>query len=155
MNEYRPSGDQNPEGRAAKRRRKQMARQGLLVNEPTAADSCEAPRADRQNLPSDWAYGTPINEFAGGYYNHSTRREEELARLVARREIEHTEQQIHMTILDDVGPVPAEVWGDTNRLEETREGAHPRRRVGTIGLGRPAILAAALIAMMGNEPPKK
>lgn len=52
---YRPSGDQNPEGRAAKRRRKQLERKNPPAEVQHAADSSKPPEAVSQDIaPTCW-----------------------------------------------------------------------------------------------------
>lgn len=211
--EYRPSGDQNPEGRAAKRRRKQMERKNPAARGDPAADSVEAPRADRQELvrrayeqmgqgivdaveegqanrlrcKMECAWGQMEQPVAGGYFSEpgrsdvrdifvgvdQARPDDDVTTVTLRQG--HT-----MLVVDEASQVPQHVWDavatkakaavekqiedamsvapveSTNRHEErvVHMPVPNKVRIGGRRFGT-SILAAALIAMMGTETPKK
>lgn len=138
--EYRPSGDASPEGRAAKRRRRQMERKNPPAEVQHAADSSGSPRADRQEIA--WVESNPQPDESWVKLRHAP-----------------------MVIVDDIGEVPPEVWKDAKqRLDDAiarqlAGGVVPvntakPRHIGRLGLTR-GILAAALLATMGTDKPKE
>lgn len=111
-------GDKNPEGKAAKRRRKQMERKNPPAEVQHAADSCEASRADRQDLVRDQCTD-------GGVIETWTDDDGEIRqRYVPKDELYigmdpgspagdttvAIQRGERMLIMDDVSPVPPEVW---------------------------------------------
>lgn len=168
--EYRPSGDQNPAGKAATRRRKQILKQQQKQLDAGFEKLDELLLTESNPQPSEsWVQRQFVNELADNVVMSSPLMDEATQAAVAK-ELSRT----GMVIVDDYGPIPREVWDATaerakRRLDQDLEHAMaggpipvnvaPARpaavkpRMG-LGLTR-GILAAALLVTMGTYKPKE